>query len=144
MMRHAIQIQRPIEDVFAVVTDVTRTGRWYPADVEEWWVTPPPYGVGSIRRARVKRMGRASENEAVVIQFEPPDRAAIKGISSAAPFEIKLAFRSSNGGTRVDVDSTFQLRGLLRLVGPLFIGPYERGWDRGLAKLKRMMEAGEL
>ncbi len=36
------------------------------------------------------------------------------------------------------------LRGLMRLVGPLFIGRYERGWDRGLANLKQMMEVGDL
>ena len=57
MARHAIEIKRPIEDGFAVLTDVTKTGRWYPARVE---------------------------------------------------------------------------------------GSYERGWQRGLANLKRMMEAGEL
>lgn len=62
MATHAIEIERPIEDVFAVATDVTLTGRWYPADVEEWWVTPPPHGVGSVRRARVKVLGRATEN----------------------------------------------------------------------------------
>jgi len=38
----------------------------------------------------------------------------------------------------------FHLSGLLRLVGPLFIPAYERGWDRGLVELKRMMESGEL
>jgi hypothetical protein len=48
------------------------------------------------------------------------------------------------GGTRVEVETIFELRGLLRIVGPLFIGPYERGWDKGLQTLKRMMEAGKL
>ena len=47
-------------------------------------------------------------------------------------------------GTRVAVETIFELRGLMRVIGPLFIGPYERGWDKGLLNLKRMMEAGEL
>jgi hypothetical protein len=33
---------------------------------------------------------------------------------------------------------------MMRLIGPLFIGRYERGWDKGLQNLKRMMETGEL
>jgi uncharacterized protein YndB with AHSA1/START domain len=144
MARHGVEIRRPIEDVFAVLTDVTLTGRWYPAEVEEWWRTPPPHGVGSVRRARVKLMGRATENDAVVTEHDPPRRAAMKGLSLSAPFEVTLAFEPVEGGTRVDVDSTFHLRGLMRVVGPLFIGRYERGWDRGLANLKRMMEAGDL
>jgi len=32
----------------------------------------------------------------------------------------------------------------MRLVGPLFIPTYERGWDSGLRRLKAMMEAAEL
>ena len=144
MTRHSVEILRPIEDVFAVLTDVTLTGRWYPARVEEWWTTPPPHGIGSVRRARVMVLGRASENDAVVTRHDPPRLAAMRGLSSSAPFDITLTFEPIEGGTRVDVDSTFRLRGLMRLVGPLFVGPYERGWDRGLANLKRMMEGGEL
>jgi uncharacterized protein YndB with AHSA1/START domain len=68
---HSIEIARPIEDVFAVLTDATLTGRWYPAEVEERWTSPPPHGVGSTRRARVRVLGRAVENDAVVTAHEP-------------------------------------------------------------------------
>ena len=120
MARHSVEILRPIEAVFAVLTDVTLTGRWYPAKVEEWWTTPPPHGIGSIRRARVTAMGRATENDAVVTAFEPPRRAAMKGLSSTAPFEVTLDFRPIAGGTHVVVHSTLHFRGLMRLVGPAF------------------------
>lgn len=144
MTRHRIEINRAIEDVFAVLTDVTKTGRWYPAKVEEWWTTPPPHGVGSVRRARVLVLGRGVENDAIVTDHEPPRRAAMKGLSSSAPFEVTLAFEPIEGGTRVDVETVFHLRGVMRLIGPMFVKSYERGWERGLANLKRMMEAGEL
>jgi uncharacterized protein YndB with AHSA1/START domain len=144
MTRHTAEIRRPIEDVFSVLTDVTLTGRWYPAQVEEWWTTPPPHGMGSVRRARVMFLGRASENDAVVTAYEPPRLAGMRGLSPSAPFDITLTLEPIGEGTRVDVDSTFRLRGLMRLIGPLFVGPYERGWERGLANLKRMMEGGEL
>ena len=144
MAVHTIEIERPIEDVFAVLTDVTKTGRWYPAKVEEWWVTPPPHGIGSVRRARVMVLGRASENDAVVTEYDPPRRAAMQGKSANAPFTATLDFTSVPNATRVAVETIFELRGLMRVIGPLFIGPYERGWDKGLLNLKRMMEAGEL
>ena len=112
-------------------------------DVEEWWITPPPHGVGSVRRARVKVLGRATENDAVVTAYDPPRLAAMKG-SASAPFEATLAFAPVDGGTRVEVETIFHLSGAMRLIGPLFIRSYERGWDRGLANVKRMMESGEL
>ncbi len=57
---------------------------------------------------------------------------------------MTLRFAPDGDGTRVEVQSSFNLTGVMRLIGPLFIGSYERGWERGLANLKRMMEAGEL
>ena len=57
---------------------------------------------------------------------------------------MTLAFRPEGSGTRVDVDSAFRFRGLLKLVGAVFVWSYERGWARGLANLKRMMESGQL
>ena len=144
MAVHAITIERPIEEVFDVLTDVTKTGRWYPARVEEWWVTPPPHRVGSVRRARVTVLGRASENDAVVTEYDPPRRAALQGKSASAAFKASLDFAPAPGGTRVQVETTFELRGIMRLIGPLFVSRYERGWDKGLQTAKRMMEAGEL
>ena len=68
----------------------------------------------------------------------------MKGTSPSAPFEVTMAFASEGDGTRVDVDSAFHLQGAMKLVAPIFVRSYERGWQRGMANLKRMMEAGEL
>jgi uncharacterized protein YndB with AHSA1/START domain len=144
MADHSIHIRRPVEDVYAVLTNVELTGRWYPARVEEWWTSPPPPGVGSTRRARTWILGRPIENDAIVTAYDPPRLAAMKGTSRNTPFEVTLRFAPEGDGTRVDVSSVFHLRGVMKLIGPLFIGTYERGWDRGLVNLKRMMEAGEL
>ena len=141
---HEIDIRRPIEDVFAVLTDVTKTGRWYPAKVEEWWTSSPPHGMGSTRRARTWLFGRAMENDAVVTAYDPPHLAAMRGVSGTAPFEATLRFAMIDGGTRAVVETVFHLAGAMKLIGPLFIPAYERGWERGLQNLKRMMEAGEL
>ena len=144
MAVHEVTIERPIEDVFAVLTDVTLTGRWYPVDVEEWWVTPPPHGIGSVRRARVKMMGWSLENDAEVTAYDPPRLAALRGLSKSASFDATLRFSPVGDVTAVAVETRFELHGLMRLIGPLFIGGYDRGWDEGLRNAKRMMEAGEL
>jgi uncharacterized protein YndB with AHSA1/START domain len=141
---HGIDIQRSVEDVFAVLTDVTKTDRWYPAKVEEWWTSPPPHGIGSTRRARTWVLGRAMENDAVVTAYDPPRLAAMKGLSRNAPFDATLRFEPVEGGTRATVETVFALSGAMRLIGPLFIPAYERGWEKGLTTLKSLMESGEL
>ena len=141
---NTIVIQRPIDDVFTVLTNVENTGKWFPANVEEHWTSPPPHGVGSTRHAAVTMLGRRTENDAVATVFEPPHRAAMQGTSSSAPFLTTLTFNDDAEGTRVHVETELTFRGGQRLIGPLFAGWYRRAWDRGLDNLKRMMECGEL
>ena len=51
----SIVIVRPIEDAFAVLTNVENTGKWFPGNVKEWWTSPPPHGVA--RRTDTVRRG---------------------------------------------------------------------------------------
>ena len=139
-----ITINRPIEDVFAVLTNVENTGKWFPGDVKEWWTSPPPHGVGSTRRARVKMGLMTTENDAVATVFEPPHRAGMKGTSKNAPFEADLRFAAVEGGTRVESDVELFMRGPAKLFGGMFMRWYGKSWDQGLIKLKAMMESGEL
>jgi uncharacterized protein YndB with AHSA1/START domain len=140
----SITINRPIEDVFAVLTNVENTGKWFPGNVKEWWTSPPPYGVGSTRRARVRTGFITIENDAVATVFEPPHRAGMKGTSKNAPFEAMLTFAPVDGGTRVETDIALFMRGPASLISGPLTRWYGKGWDKGLANLKRMMESGEL
>jgi carbon monoxide dehydrogenase subunit G len=140
----SITINRPIEDVFAVLTNVENTEKWFPSDVKEWWTSPPPHGVGSTRRARVKMGLMTTENDAVATVYEPPHRAGMKGTSKNAPFEAMLTFEPVEGGTQVELNIDLDLRGPAKLFGGIFTRWYGKSWDQGLVNLKRMMEAGEL
>jgi carbon monoxide dehydrogenase subunit G len=139
-----ITINRPIEDVFAVLTNVENTGKWFPGNVTEWWTSPPPHGVGSTRRARVKVGLMTTENDAVATVFEPPHRAGMRGTSKNAPFEADLRFAAVEGGTRVESDIELFMRGPAKLFGGMLTRWYGKSWDQGLVNLKRMMESGEL
>lgn len=93
-----ITISRPIEDVFAVLTNVENTGKWFPGNVDEHWTSPPPHGIGSTRHAVVTVFGRRTENDAVVTEYEPPHRAAMQGASKHAPFVGTLTSHPTMAG----------------------------------------------
>ena len=139
-----ITIQRPIDDVFAVLTDVEHTGTWFPLDVEEHWTSPAPRGVGSTRHAVVRLWGRRVENDAVVTEYEPPHRAAIAGTAQGATFAATLVFLGDAEATTVEVTTDIALGGVGRIVAPVIAAWYGRQWARGLETLKRMLESGEL
>ena len=137
-------IRRPIEDVFAVLTDVEKSGMWFPGDVEEHWTSPPPHGVGSTRHAVVRMRGRTTENDAVVTEYDPPHRAAMAGTSPNAPFVGIFVFTQDGDATLVEVTIELSFRGPARIVGPPFAAWYRRAWVRGLQTFKAMMERSEL
>jgi len=143
-VRSSIVINRPIEDVFAALTNVENTGKWFPGNVQEWWTSGPPHGVGSTRRARVMMGLLTTENDAVATVYEPPNRAVMKGTSKNAPFEADLRFAAVEGRTRVDATIDMFLTGPAKLLGPMFIRWYDKSWNQGMVNLKRMMESGEL
>jgi hypothetical protein len=45
--------------------------------------------------------GRRTENDAIVTEYEPPYRAAMRGTSPNAPFVGTLVFAPEGDGTRV-------------------------------------------
>ena len=137
-------IGRPIEDVFAVLTNVENTGKWFPGNVEEHWTSPPPHGVGSTRHAVVTVLGRRTENDAVTTEYQPPHRAVMEGTSPNAPFVVTLICAPDGDGTRIEVTSEIGLRGAMRILGPLVSAMYGQAWARGLVTLKRLMESGAL
>jgi len=139
-----VTIRRPIEDVFAILTDVEYTGTWFPGDVEEHWTSPEPRGIGSTRHAVVRMWGRRVENDAVVTEYDPPHRAAMAGTSPNAPFVASLVFRREADATVVEVRTAFAFRGAARIAAPIFTAWYGRAWARGLETLKQMMESGQL
>lgn len=141
---NSITIRRPIEDVFAALTNVENTEKWFPAKVKEWWTSDPPHGVGSTRHAVVTMGWFRTENDAVATVYEPPRRAVMTGTSRNAPFKATLEFLPVEGGARVDVVTELLLRGPAQFFGPLFARWYGGNWAQGLIRLKTMMESGEL
>ena len=139
----SVMIARPLEEVFAVLTDPNKTPRWSAPAVEEQWITPGPAGIGSRRRAVTQLMGRRSENVAEVTAYEPNRMWEMTSVAGP-PFVVRARFAPVDSGTRVDWTWSFDFRGPLRLFGPLVAGIFGRQFAKDLARLKRMMESGEL
>lgn len=139
-----ITVNRPADQVFAAITDANITTKWASATERSWWVTPPPDGVGSVRRATGTVMGQPFENEAKVIEHDPPRRQVMSGQESGVKFQVALDFVPEADGTHITVTSDIQLSGGMRFLGPMISHQYRQMWDADLAAFKRMMEAGEL
>ena len=67
-----IHVDKPPEDVWAVVSDPSTHTAWRPALVEFRQVSDPPLAVGSHIREKIRWRGRTIEIDDVVTALEPP------------------------------------------------------------------------
>jgi uncharacterized protein YndB with AHSA1/START domain len=141
----SITIDRPVSDVFRVLSTPEITPRWSANAIEEHVTTPGPAAIGSRRRATIRGFGGGTtENEIEVTEFEANGHIAVRSIESAVPFTSSWSFTPVGDATKVDWRWDFAVGRWLRpldwLVGALFA----RTFRRDLQRLKSMMEAGEL
>jgi uncharacterized membrane protein len=141
--RLSVTIARPLDDVFAVLTDPEKTPRWSAPAVEERWITPGPPTIGSRRLAVTRMLGRRSENIAEVTAYERNRMWELASVSGPR-FVVRATFAPVDGGTRIDWNWQFDLQGPLRLLAPLVARLIGRQFTKDLGRLKEMMESGEL
>ena len=137
--------RRPAEDVFRVLTHLENAPKWSRA-IDEQLITPGPMRVGSQRRA-VNPMfaGRRSENVVELMEYEENRRLAMRGVSGFAfPVTIAIDLREQGGATTINWSTDMRPTGLLRPFGGLLASVYRASFRKDLARLKTMMEAGQL
>jgi uncharacterized protein YndB with AHSA1/START domain len=140
-----VTIARPAADVFHVVSTPELAMRWSSNAIEEHITTSGPLGVGSRRRATVRGFGGGTtQNEIEVTDYEPGRRLSVRSIEAPVPFTSEWTVTPVDSGTRVDWRWDFRPRGWQRPFGPLVGFVFRRTFEPDLARLKSMMEAGEL
>ncbi|HEV8572259.1 MAG TPA: SRPBCC family protein [Actinomycetota bacterium] len=138
----SVSIDRPVEEVFAFVTDPANDPKWRFDIIESAQVTPGPTQVGSRIRSVLKFMGRR-ETDVEVTGFEPGRLEEMRG-RSGMPMgllpRITYLFEHQNEGTRFTRRVEMQPKGALRIMGGVMGAMGRRYNDRHLKDLKEMLE----
>lgn len=141
----SVTIQRPVDDVFAVLADVGNAASWSSA-IEEELLTPGPLRVGSRRRAVVPGFaGRTMTNEMELTELVPGRRLAMRGVAGF-PFPVLMLaeLEPAGDGARLRWTTWLEPAGVARPIGPVLAAAYKRSFAKDLARLKSMMESGAL
>lgn len=143
--RLSVTINRPVAEVFAVLSDPERTPEWSSLAVEETMTSPGPIGVGSTYRAVGKTFGRRVVNHNEVVEFVPNRMWTVRVMSGPMRARSTMTFESVQSGTRIVLVSTLESGGfLLRLIEPVASRLFKRQFGRDLEHLKELMESGNL
>jgi uncharacterized protein YndB with AHSA1/START domain len=126
-----IEIARPPEDVYAVVSDLVRGPEWQPSLVR----------VDVEAGTEVRRIaGHEREARFEVTRAEPPRLFEI--VSHASPVRAWATFElePAAAGTRVRLALVLELSGPLRFAGRMVRGRAEREARENLERLKQLVE----
>jgi uncharacterized protein YndB with AHSA1/START domain len=141
----SVTIERPVADVYHVLTTPELTPRWSSNAIEEHVTTPGPVGIGSRRRATVRRFGGGTtQNEIEVTAIEPGRSIAVRSVEAPVRFTSAWTFTPIGNATRVDWHWDFALDGWMRPLDALVGRLFARAFRPDLQRLKSMMESGEL
>ena len=143
----SVTIARPVEDVFAVLTDPTLAPRWAANAIKGELLTPGQPGVGSRRRAVVKGLfGRTMESVMEVTEFEPGRSLALQLVSASwgGTGRTKYTLTPVAGGTRVDWHWEMEPGGVLKPFGRPLMAVFQRAFQRDVDNLKALMESNAL
>jgi uncharacterized protein YndB with AHSA1/START domain len=140
-----VTIARPVEDVFAVLSDVKNVPIWSRNTIDETLLTSGPLRKGSRRRAVIKGFaGRTMQNEAEMIEFEPNRRMVVEVLDAPMPVRIVIEFTPVEGGTRLDWTGILSPRGILAPAAFLAAWFYRLAFEKDLRNLKALMDRREL
>jgi Polyketide cyclase / dehydrase and lipid transport len=110
-----VVIARPVDEVFAFVSDARNRPSWDDSVQSEELTSPEPIGVGSTVRTHMRSMGRDYEIDWEIVEHEAPNRQRIE--SKSGPFSTTLVY-DLTGDTRCDLSSLLGNRTADRLAAP--------------------------
>jgi uncharacterized protein YndB with AHSA1/START domain len=137
----SIEINRPLEEVFAFVSNPENMPRWSSTGSEVKITSAGPIGVGTTYRSVVTILGRRLEAEVEFIEYEPNRSFAQKSKSRPFPVENRVTFERVDGGTQVNFTSVTEPGGFFKLAEPLLVRMVKRQFEADFANLKDLMES---
>lgn len=139
-IEESILIKRPIEDVFAFISETKNIPLWQ-TDVLEARHTPEgPVQVGTKLTMVRAFLGRKMESTADLVVYEPPTRYAYK-TTTGPGVTGENRCEATSEGTRFTTSFDMQTGGVFSLADPLVARTIKRSVESGLATLKDLLES---
>lgn len=135
-----IAVDRPPEDVFAYLADVSNLTEWqagvHSAEIEG--------GGGAAAGARVLEsrtlLGKELTTTLEIVDFDPPRLFTLRALDGPALLTVRHELEPSGGGTELRVVVEGEVRHMPGFAAGLMMRGAERQFRRDFERLKRMLE----
>ena len=138
-IEHSVVIERPVEDVWAYVSDPTNNTVWQGPVIEV--DSLPTIEVGTEVTEVMKFLGRRVETTWVVTEHEPMHRSAVETSSGPVQMRGSYLLEPVDGGTRFTMETDMDAHGFFKLAEPVFARMARRKAVSSCETLKELLEA---
>jgi uncharacterized protein YndB with AHSA1/START domain len=135
-----VEVARPPEDVFELLSDIERLPEWQASAVEAH--TQGPLAEGSRITEKRRVLGREVDTELEVVAFEPPRRLTLRSLGGPVNFTGDHELVAQRGGTQLKFVAEARPGGILRLTEPVLARTAEQEFHRDFDRLKALLESG--
>lgn len=140
-VNNSVVIDRPLEEVFAYVTDIENMPVWSSELDKAWKTSEGPVGKGTTFSSEAKLLGRRIENTIEVTEYEPNSKFFLKPTSGPVSGEVEFRFESVDGGTKFSVSLDADAGGFFKLGEPIVNRMLQRQYETNGATLKDLLES---
>jgi uncharacterized membrane protein len=141
-MDSTVLIERPVEEVFGFVVDLTNVPSMEPSVKSVQKTSEGPIEAGTTFRMRQEapHLGKHREASVRYTAVKPNRKIDFKARVGPSSSTARLTFERADGGTRVRFRGKPNPAGPLKVLSPLSRRQGQHMWDKRLARLKRTME----
>jgi uncharacterized protein YndB with AHSA1/START domain len=133
-------VERPVESVFAFITDIHKVKLWLPIEHIRQ-TSSGPIGVGSTFAQETQFMGQRFETTSEVTRYEPPHVFALKILQGPFPLTNSMHCEpTETGGTKLTMIGEADPGPAINLMGPLIVPLVHKQVDTQINLLKRAIE----
>ncbi len=139
-MDDLITIQRPIQEVFAFITDHANDKLWKPFVTESRQISGGSIDVGTRFAIVTMAWGYRRAGEVEIVEYIPYQSFAYQAHDSIYPFIARFMFSETSAGTQICGEVEFQAKGLWKLFTPLFLLVIHTQSKQTFKRLKQILE----
>jgi uncharacterized protein YndB with AHSA1/START domain len=136
-----VRINRPIDEVFAYVSDPLNFPRWNSAVRAVHKTSPGENDVASEYLVERELPTGPAVNELQILVSERPREFAIRAIAGPTPFLYRYRLASENGETVMKLDAQVELPGAAAFLPHLARRVVKKGVDDNFETLRQILEA---
>ncbi|MEQ9618963.1 MAG: SRPBCC family protein [Deltaproteobacteria bacterium] len=130
------KIDRPSDEVWSFLTDMSQAGKWMTGVEKIKPVTPGPIGLGS----RFSFVSRGAERETEVSTWEPQKVIALTSTQGGITATYEYSVSSHNNYTEVRLNAVCKAKGFWKIIHPLILFLMKKSDSNHLARLKNAIE----